>query len=96
MSAARRFHRWVSPWIFLLLLASLSTGMAYRVGRHWFEMPKAASQQMLRIHTGAWMGEKAAPYYVLAVGGGLLALLLTGLLMMWKERRGRGMRRSGF
>lgn len=93
MKTARSFHRIVAPWLFILLLITLITGITYRVGRAWFGMSKEMGGKILSVHAGDWMGEAASPFYVLLVGGGLLSLLITGLVLLFKSRAKAGPRR---
>lgn len=88
----RTFHRRVSPWIFALLIVSAVTGMGYRVGRAWFGMTKPTGDAIMNVHTGSWIGPWAAPFYILLVGGGLLALLVTGLVLLMRSRAKQGAR----
>ena len=88
----RTFHRQVSPWIFALLIVSATTGMIYRLGRAWFGMTKPTGNAVLHVHTGEWISPAIAPYYMLVVGGGLLALLITGSFLLWQSRAKKGAR----
>ncbi len=93
MKALRKLHRLISPWIFALLFISLATGIIYRIGRAWFGMSKPVGNNILSIHAGDWLGDTLSPYYVLLVGGGLLALLATGLVLAIQSRSKAGPRR---
>lgn len=94
MKTARSFHRIVAPWFFILLLVTLITGITYRIGRAWFGMSKEMGGKILSVHVGGWMGDVASPIYVLLVGGGLLSLLVTGLVLLFKSRAKAGPRRA--
>lgn len=93
MKTIRSFHRVFAPWFFILLLVTLATGIIYRVGRAWFGMSKETGNKILAIHAGDWLGQHVSPLYVLLVGGGLLALLVTGFVLFIKGRAKAGPRR---
>jgi hypothetical protein len=93
MKTARSFHRIVAPWFFILLIITLATGIIYRVGRAWFGMSKETGNKILSVHAGDWMGDIASPLYVIFIGGGLLALLFTGVVLFFKGRAKAGPRR---
>ncbi|MFZ4682225.1 MAG: PepSY domain-containing protein [Terrimicrobiaceae bacterium] len=90
--AIRKFHRVVSPWLVLPLVLTLATGVTYRIGRAWFGMPKETGAKILSVHTGEWLGTAGSSAYVLLVGGGLLALVLTGTFLLIKSRAKAGAR----
>jgi uncharacterized iron-regulated membrane protein len=75
------------------LLISLTTGIAYRVGRSWFGMEKPAGQRILNFHTGMVLGETTSLLYTAVTGLGLLALALSGAWLLWRSRASRGARR---
>lgn len=93
MKILRKFHHLISPWLFILLFVTLATGVIYRVGRAWFDMSRPTGNKILSIHAGEWLGEAASPYYVILVGGGLLALIATGLVLAVQSRAKAGPRR---
>lgn len=86
MSNIRQIHRIAAPWIFILLVVTLGTGILYRIGRAWFGFSRETGNQILSIHAGDWLGENISPYYVLLVGGSLLALIITGAILTIKSR----------
>ena len=90
--AIRKFHRAFSPWLVLPLVLTLATGVSYRIGRAWFGMPKDTGGKILSVHTGEWLGNVGSSAYVLLVGGGLLALVLTGTFLLIKSRAKTGAR----
>ena len=68
------------------------TGVAYRLGRSWFNIPKGdgtLAETLMMIHQGGFLGKQLIPFYVLLDGLGLIGLLATGLFMMgiFKKRR---------
>jgi len=93
MKALRKVHHLISPWLFILLFVTLATGVIYRVGRAWFDMSRPTGNKVLSIHAGEWLGEATSPYYVIFIGGGLLALLVTGLVLAVQSRAKAGPRR---
>ncbi|GAA6621675.1 PepSY domain-containing protein [Scytonema sp. NUACC26] len=77
----RKIHRKIAPILFLPLLASALTGIAYRVGRYWFNIPNQVANFFMVIHQGEYLGQPLVPIYVLLVGLGLIGLIVTGLSM---------------
>ncbi|GAB1542002.1 hypothetical protein NUACC21_46750 [Scytonema sp. NUACC21] len=77
----RKIHRKIAPIVFLPLLASALTGIAYRVGRSWFNIPNQLANFFMVIHQGEYLGQPLVPIYVLLVGLGLIAMIVTGLSM---------------
>lgn len=77
----RWFHRFLAPIAFLPLFVTAITGIAYRLGRAWFGLSKEQASILLKIHQGSYLGTTFKPFYVLLVGGSLLALLITGIQM---------------
>ena len=90
---ARPFHHRIAPWLALPLLVSLTTGLAYRIGRSWFAMDKPTGQKILDVHTGTVLGEIPSHFYVAATGLGLLGLALSGAWLLVKSRAPSGPRR---
>lgn len=81
----RKIHRYLAPVLFLPLLLTAMTGIAYRVGNSFFELPKLYSEMIISFHTGALLGDEFRFFYVLLNGIGLLSLLMTGIRL--KPRR---------
>jgi hypothetical protein len=77
----RKIHRKIAPILFLPLLASALTGIAYRLGRYWFNIPNEVANFFMVIHQGEYLGQALVPIYVLLVGLGLISLIVTGLSM---------------
>ena len=49
---ARKLHRKLSPYLFLLVGLSAITGMAYRAGKKWFGLDGETGQLVMDWHTG--------------------------------------------
>ncbi len=77
----RSWHRWLAPIFFLPLLISASTGILYRLGKVWFNLPQAQTKLLIDLHQGTYFGESLRPLYILFVGLGLLGMLVTGIQM---------------
>ncbi len=83
----RILHRKIAPFIFLPLLLSALTGVAYRVGKKWFGLSDNFGDLMMTIHVGKFLGQPLSPIYVLLVGLGLVGAIVTGMDMLLKMRR---------
>ncbi len=84
---SRKLHRRIAPILFIPLLLSALTGIAYRLGRSWFEIPNSVANVLMAIHQGEYLGQGLVPIYVLLVGLGLLGLVVTGLSMLKLKRQ---------
>lgn len=93
-SVARPLHHRIAPWLVAPLFLSLSTGLAYRIGRSWFGMAKPDGQRILDVHTGAVLGGGFSHLYTAATGLGLLTLAVSGAWLLWKSRARHGARRA--
>ncbi|MEA5579668.1 PepSY domain-containing protein [Anabaena sp. UHCC 0451] len=82
----RKLHRNIAPILFIPLLLSALTGIAYRLGRSWFGMPKDTAKIFMAIHQGTFLGKPLEPVYVSLVGLGLVGLVITGFGMIRKSR----------
>jgi uncharacterized iron-regulated membrane protein len=82
----RILHRKIAPFIFVPLLLSATTGVAYRVGRSWFGLSDGFGEIMMTIHQGEFLGEPLSPVYVLLTGLGLVAAIVSGVNMLLKMR----------
>lgn len=89
----RALHKWLAAWIALPLVISLVTGIIYRVGRSWFGMTKPVGNEILKFHTGEWIGESFSHGYILLTGLGLLTLVLTGGALLFQKKSARTSRR---
>jgi len=92
----RKLHRQIAPILFLPLMVSALTGIAFRLGRSWFQIPHEVSNTLLVIHQGEYLGKPLVPIYVLLVGTGLLGLLTTGITMLIQSQHRSGKPKSGF
>ena len=77
----RLLHGFLAPIFFLPLLVSASTGISYRLGKAWFGLSAEQAEVFMDIHQGNYLGPALRPLYVLLVGLGLLAMLVTGIQM---------------
>ncbi len=77
----RWVHRVLSTLAAIPLLATLLTGMGYRLGRAWFNLSDKQADILMTIHQGSWLGSALNPFYVLLVGLSLIILLVTGWQM---------------
>lgn len=80
----RKLHRRIAPILFLPLLASALTGIAYRIGRSSFKIPGNVAEWLMVIHQGEYLSQPLVPVYVLLVGLGLLGMIATGLTMIFQ------------
>jgi hypothetical protein len=94
----RKLHRQAASFIFIPLLLTALTGVAYRIGRSWFGLSDEFGEFMmvihqgeilLTIHQGAYLGATFKPIYVLLVGVSLAIMLATGIQMsgIFRKRR---------
>jgi hypothetical protein len=77
----RKVHRILAPIAFLPLAVTAVTGIIFRLGTSWFGMPSEQAAIFLRIHQGTYLGAAIRPFYILLVGLGLIAMLVTGIKM---------------
>ncbi|MBJ7901293.1 MAG: PepSY domain-containing protein [Cyanobacteria bacterium RI_101] len=82
----RKIHRKIAPILFIPLLLSALTGVAYRLGRTYFGVSDELGESILSIHEGKFLGKPLVPFYILLLGLGLVAMIATALLM-FKQRR---------
>ncbi|MBD2090918.1 PepSY domain-containing protein [Microcoleus sp. FACHB-1515] len=85
----RKIHRWLTPILFLPLAISAVTGIIYELGQDWFGLSPQQAAIFLGIHQGAYLGSFLRVVYVLLIGVGLVALLITGINMtgIFRHRR---------
>jgi hypothetical protein len=84
----RSWHGWLAPLLFAPLMVSAITGISFRLGKAWFDLPAPATRWLLKLHQGSYLGKDLRVVYVLLLGLGALALLGTGLGMtsLWRRR----------
>ncbi|GAB4201876.1 MAG: hypothetical protein Fur006_54860 [Coleofasciculaceae cyanobacterium] len=82
----RKLHRQTAPILFIPLLLTAFTGVAYRIGRSWFGLPKEFGNFMMLLHEGRFLGKPLVPIYVLLVGLGLLGMIISGIALI-KQRK---------
>lgn len=82
----RKLHRQAAPLIFIPLLLTALTGVAYRIGRSWFGLSDEFGEFMMVIHQGEFLGKPIVPIYVLLVGLGLLGMIISGVVLI-KQRK---------
>jgi uncharacterized iron-regulated membrane protein len=90
----RKLHRKTAPILFLPLLLTALTGVAYRVGRAWFGIPENVAEGLMTIHEGRFLGRPLVPIYVLLMGLGLIGLIATGLAMVRKRATNAKVKRN--
>ena len=78
----RKLHRKSAPIIFLPLLLSALTGLAYRIGKSWLGLSDDFGRFVMTIHKGRFLGKPLVPVYVLLVGLGLVGMIVSGLTML--------------
>lgn len=85
----RSLHSWLAPLVFLPFLVTAITGVGYRLGKAWFHLPADYTKLLMKIHQGSYLGSTLRAYYVLLIGLGLLAMLVTGIQMtgLFRPRR---------
>lgn len=81
----RKFHAAVAPLVLLPLLITVSTGVAYRLGKSWLGLPRDQVHFLMVIHEGEYLGPDLEPIYVLLNGLGLLWMLITGGGMVYRN-----------
>lgn len=78
---SRKVHRYLAPVLFFPLLLTAMTGVIYRIGNSFFDLPQLYSEMIISFHTGALLGENFRFFYVIFNGMGLLSLLMTGIIL---------------
>ncbi|MGB7443050.1 MAG: peptidase [Coleofasciculaceae cyanobacterium] len=77
----RKLHRQLAPILFIPFFLTATTGIIYRIGNSWFGMPAKYAKLMMYIHQGTFVGDQLKPIYVLLNGLGLIAMLVSGIVM---------------
>lgn len=89
----RQLHRKFAPLLFLPLALSALTGIGYRVSKSWLDVPDRFGNIMMALHEGRFLGRPLVPVYVLLIGLGLIALVISGLaLFKLPKSRDRGLK----
>lgn len=78
----RKLHRKIAPIIFIPLALTALTGVLYRVGDSFSAINEDVGEFFLDIHQGSFLGKELRPMYVLLVGLGTIAMIVTGFMMM--------------
>lgn len=81
----RILHAAIAPFVFLPLLITLGTGVAYRLGKSWLGLSRDQVHFLMVIHEGEYLGNFLEPLYVLLNGLGLLWMLATGCVMAYQN-----------
>ncbi len=82
----RKLHRKTAPILFIPLLLTALTGIAFRVGRSWFGLSDGFGDFMMVLHEGRFLGKPIVPIYVLLVGLGLVGMVVSGITLI-KQRK---------
>jgi PepSY-associated TM region len=82
MMNLRKLHRKAAPIVFVPLLLTALTGIAYRLGRSWFKIPDEVAEFFMTLHEGRFLGRPLVPVYVLLMGLGLIGMIVTGFNML--------------
>ena len=77
----RKLHRFIAPIIFIPLFATGFTGISYRVAKSWFGASDKLGYLLMYIHQGTFLGKELRVLYVLLNGLGLIAMLISGIVM---------------
>ncbi|MGE5659985.1 MAG: PepSY-associated TM helix domain-containing protein [Actinomycetota bacterium] len=77
----RKLHRQIAPIIFLPLIISAITGLIISLAIDWGKVEEESVEILMKIHQGGYLGGRLVPIYVLLVGLGAIAMLVTGLTM---------------
>lgn len=81
----RTLHATIAPFVFLPLLITICTGVAYRLGKSWLGLSRDQVHFLMVIHEGEYLGKTLEPLYVLLNGLGLLWMLTTGGMMAYQN-----------
>ena len=72
-------YKVLTPLIVFPLAVCVETGVAYRLGTDWLNMPSQQTEIFLSIHHGASLGTVLGTFYTLLTGIGLIILSMIGL-----------------
>lgn len=77
----RKLHRKIAPIVFLPLFVTAFTGVLYRVARSWFGVSDEIGEMIMFIHQGSYLGKDLRVFYVILNGLGLIAMVVSGIVM---------------
>jgi hypothetical protein len=77
----RLIHRKIAPIVFIPLILTAFTGVAFYVFTNWFGLSEEKGEIFLVIHQGEFLGDQLKPIYVILTGLGLLGMIITGLII---------------
>lgn len=83
----RKLHQAIAPIVFLPLLITVFTGVAYRLSKDWFGLTRDQVHILMVLHEGEYFGKNFESIYVLLNGLGLLWMLVTGSAMIIQSIR---------
>lgn len=75
-------HRTLAAIFALPFLLTTVTGIGYRLCQSWFGWTKEEAKWIMDLHQGTWLGTDLRAYYILVIGLGFLALIMTGLTLI--------------
>ena len=75
----RAIHRFIALIFLLPFIVSAETGVMYKLGIDWLNMPTEQTDILLKIHQGGYLGTTPSVFYLLLIGSGLISLLITGI-----------------
>ncbi|RMH64581.1 MAG: PepSY domain-containing protein [Cyanobacteria bacterium J003] len=78
----RHLHRQLAIALFLPLGLTACTGLAYRLGRSWFNLSKDFGRAMMAIHTGSCLGEWFSCVYMLLLSWAVVVLIVSGFRLI--------------
>ena len=81
----RQLHRQIAPFIVLPLFITAMTGVCYRLGKSWFGLSRDQVHFLMVIHEGEYLGHQLEPFYVLLNFLGVMFMLITGTVMLFKS-----------
>ncbi|PSB47892.1 hypothetical protein C7B80_08105 [Cyanosarcina cf. burmensis CCALA 770] len=90
----RKLHRQLAPILFLPLLASALTGVAYRLGKSWFGVSTSVGDVLMTIHQGEYLGKRLVPIYIILISLGILGMSVTGTHLLDRRSSDRELAKS--
>ena len=84
-SNSRQLHKALAPWVFLPLILSALSGVAYRISKDFLGYSRDEVHWLMSLHEGEWLGDNGELVYVLLNSFGLLWMLFTGFKMFSKK-----------